>query len=1032
MIAWFARNNVAANLLMLTLLFAGLMSLKFRIPLEVFPTVAPNIININVVLRGSTPEQIEQSVVLRIEEALQDLEGIKQLRSASREGVATVSVEVEDRYQPRDLLADVKSRVDAINTFPVEAERPLVNLVQRKREVISIAISGSQTETEIRQVAEKVRNDLLAIEDITQVELDAVRPYEISIEISESSLRQYNLTLQQVANELSKSSLDISGGSIKSSGGEILLRSKGQAYSGEEFANIVVLTQKDGSVLHLRDIAKVNDGFEEEPLRTRFNGNMAAFVDVYRVGDQSAIEVADKVKDYIEIRQQNLPLGLSIGYWRDRSVIVVNRLKTLTYNAIQGGILVLLLLTLFLRPSIAIWVFIGVPISFMGAFVLMPFFNVTLNIFSLFAFILVLGVVVDDAIVTGENIYTHLQRASSGLEAAISGTREVAVPVTFGILTTIVAFLPMAFIEGRRGAIFAQIPVVIIPILIFSLIESKFVLPAHLKYLSRKTPENEGRISIFQRNFANGFENLIITYYQPFLAWNIRNRYVTLTFLWGVFAITLVLILTGWTKYIFFPRVQSEVATVSLTMPAGTPFEITDRHIQKITNAAFKLKQKHLDAETGEPVIKDILSSSGSAGGVGASSNVGRVMFEITPPEKRTNPITSSNLVKEWRKMIGVIPGAESLTFRAEIGRVGDPIDLQFSSSDFKQLQQVAEKVKTELAQYSDIFDISDSLSDGKNELRIELNKKADSLGLTRIDVVSQIRAAFFGFEVQRIQRQRDDIRVMVRYPESERKSLDNLLQMLILMPDGNKIPLRQIAHLSPDTSPTVINRIDHRRTLNVTADVNKQSVNMLLLQQKINSFIDKLLIQHPGVKYSLEGEAREQRESFGSLIWGSVFVFFAIYSLLAIPFKSYTQPIIVISIIPFGLVGAIAGHWIMGMDLTIFSILGMLALVGVVVNDSLVLVDFVNGRRRLGEKTKTAILTAGASRFRPIILTSLTTFIGLIPLLFEQSTQAQFLIPMAVSLGFGIIFATVITLIMVPLNYMVLEDVKGLIRRLF
>ncbi len=1031
MIAWFARNNVAANLLMLTLLFVGLMSLKFRIPLEVFPTVTPNVINATVLLRGSTPEQVEESIVVRIEEALQDLEGIKQLTSVSREGSGTVSIEVEDGYQPRDLLADVKSRVDAINSFPVEAERPIVNLLQRKREVISIAVYGSQSEQEIRQIAENVRNDLLAMEDVTQVELDAVRPYEIAIEFSESTLRQYELTLQQVADALSRSSVDVSGGSIKASGGEILLRSKGQAYRGDEFAEIVVLTQQDGTIIRVGDIANVNDGFEEEPLRTRFNGKMAAFVDIYRVGDQSAIEVAEKVKNYIIERQQNLPKGLSIGYWRDRSVIVINRLNTLTYNALQGGILVLALLTLFLRPSIAFWVFIGVPISFMGAFVLMPFFGVSLNIFSLFAFILVLGVVVDDAIVTGENIYTHLQRSKSGLEAAIQGTREVAVPVTFGILTTIVAFLPMAFIEGRRGALFAQIPVVIIPILIFSLIESKFVLPAHLKHLSHNKNKSEGRFSKFQRNFADGFEALIKSWYRPFLAWNIKNRYATLAFLWGFFLLTVVLITTGWTKFIFFPRVQSEVARVTLTMPAGTPFEVTDRYIQKIADSAFILKNKYKDPETGETVIQDILATTGSAGGVGASSDVGRVMFEIIAPEKRTSTITNSQLVKQWRKMIGVIPGAESITFRAEIGRVGDPIDLQFSSSDFTQLAEVAEKVKIELASYSDVFDISDSLSDGKNELRIELNKKAQALGLNRADVVSQVRAAFFGFEVQRVQRGRDDIRVMVRYPEKERKALDNLLQMQIVTSDGKRIPLTQIAELIPDKSPTLIRRIDHRRTLNVTADVNKKTANMLLLEEKITAFIDQLLLQYPGVQYSLEGEAREQSESFGSLFWGGIFVLFAIYSLLAIPFKSYSQPIIVISIIPFGLIGAIAGHWIMGMDLTIFSILGMLALVGVVVNDSLVLVDFVNGRRKQGERIKEAILLAGSSRFRPIILTSLTTFIGLVPLLFEQSTQAQFLIPMAVSLGFGIIFATVITLIMVPLNYLVLEDIKQFFSRL-
>ncbi len=1029
MIAWFAKNSVAANLLMFSMLFLGLMSLNSRIPLEVFPSLDPSIVNVSVTLRSATPAQVEESVVVRIEEAVQDLEGIKQITSASREGSGTVTIEIEDGYSPRDLLADIKSRVDAINTFPVEAERPVVSLVQRKVDVISVVISGSQSEKEIRLMAERVRDDLLAINGITQVELDSVRPYEIALELSESVLREYHITLQQVADAINKNSLDISGGSIKTTGGEILLISKGQAYQGAAYGDIVILTRSDGSTVRIRDIATVKDGFTEDPLSTEFNGKMAALVDVKRVGRQSAIEVAQKVRTYLHNHQQNLPQGMKLGYWRDMSVIVINRLDTLFNNAIQGGILVLALLALFLRPSIAIWVFMGIPISFMGAFLVMPYFEVSLNAFSLFAFILVLGVVVDDAIVTGENIYSHLRTSETGLHAVIAGTKEVSIPVTFGVLTTVVAFLPMAFVEGRRGALFAQIPVVIIPILIFSLIESKFVLPSHLKHLKiRKNEQLNGWFSRFQQSFADGFETMVKNKYQPFLEWNLKHRFMTLAILWGTLLLTLVLIVSGWTRFVYFPRVQSEVARATLTMPSGTPFELTDSYIKKITQAAFQLKNKYRNKNAQEGhdgVIMDILSISGSAGGVSSASNQGRVMMEITPPEKRSLKITSADLVKEWRKMIGTLPGVESLTFRAEIGRGGDPIDIQFSGVNFDELTEITDKVKQELARFPEIFDISDSLSEGKQELEIELNQRAKALGLKRADVLRQIRAAFFGIEVQRIQRGRDDIRVMVRFPEEERKSLDRLLEMLIMTNEGNQVPLRKMIHLHHNISPTVIRRVDQRRTVDVTADIDKKTANMLLIQKKLNHYIKDLLSQYPRIKYRFEGESREQRESFASLEWGLVFVLFMIYSLLAIPFKSYSQPFIVLSIIPFGLMGAIFGHWIMGMDLTIFSILGMLALVGVVVNDSLVLVDFVNIHRRQGHPVRQAILEAGRARFRPILLTSLTTFIGLMPLLFEKSTQAQFLKPMAISLGFGILFATVITLIMVPINYLLLDDFK-------
>lgn len=1019
MIAWFTRNHVAANLLLVTIVIAGLFSLFNRIPLEVFPSFDPQRIFISVSLRGSTPEDVERGITIRIEEAVQDLEGIERIRSRSSEGLGSVTIEVEDGYDPRDMLADVKSRVDAINTFPVNAEKPNISLAQFKRDVITVTVGSDYGEKEVREFAERVRDDLLRLPDVTQLELDGVRNYEIAIELSQDRLRQYDLTLGQVSRAIANSSLDISAGNLKSAGGDILLRSKGQAYHKDEFDRIVIKTNSDGSIVRLEDIAKVTDGFEEYPIRTRFNGKQAAFIEIYRIGQQSAIEVADAVKNYIDQQQQSLPRGYSLSYWDDDSQIVKNRLATLTSSAIQGSFLVLILLTLFLRPSIAFWVFIGVPVSFMGALIIMPIFGVTLNIMSLFGFILVLGIVVDDAIVTGENVYRHMKTESSAEAAAIKGTQEVATPVTFGILTTVVAFLPLAFIDGNRGAFFAQLPVVIIPVLLFSLIESKFVLPAHLKYVKLRSDKAPNRFERFQQGFADGFERAVIKYYQPVLQRALNNKGTTISVFIGAFILVVALLMSGWTKFVFFPRIPSETVRMNLTMPTGTPFEVTDKFVQKIADAAAQLQQKHVEQD-GSPIITNILSFTGGRGG---ATHLGRIRFEILPPEQRESEVTSQQLLREWRKAIGTVPGAESLTFRAEIGRSSDPVDIQLSANNMQMLQQVAEQVKQRLATYPEIFDIADSMSDGKQELQIELTEQGKALGLSRNDLTTQVRQAYFGAQVQRIQRGRDDVRVMVRLPEAERSAISILEHVLIATPNGGEVPLAHVANLIPGKSPSAINRIDRYRILSVTADVDKSSANMTVINADLAAYLQELVAQYPGVTYKLEGEAREQRESFGSLAWALLFVFFAIYCLLAIPFKSYWQPIVVMSVIPFGVLGAVLGHWIMATNLTILSLLGMLALIGVVVNDSLVLVDYINKKRAQGLALFEAVSTAGAARFRPVMLTSLTTFIGLMPLLFEKSTQAQFLIPMAISLGFGILFATFITLILVPVNYMLLEQ---------
>ena len=1026
MIEWFTKNHVAANLLMLAIIIFGVFSLKTRIPLEVFPSFESNVITTSVSLTGATALEVEQSVTLLIEQQVSDLEGISSITSYSSEGRSVVNMEVDDAYDKRDLLADIKSSIDTISDFPEDANSPVTQLKKRTREVINVSVAGDVSEAKIHRLGERVRDDLLQLPGVTQVELDRVRDYQLNIEIKQQQLHRYDLTLADIAKAIDNSSVNTSAGNLRTRAGDILISTNGKAFDTTQFNNIVVKTHANGSTIRLWQIADIENGFEETPLKARFNGKNAALIEVYRVGDQSALDVADKVKAYIEKSRETLPANITISHWNDRSKVLKSRLNTLIDNAIQGGVLVLVMLSLFLRPSVAFFVFLGIPISFMGAFIVMPFLGLSLNIISLFGFILVLGIVVDDAIVTGENIYRHMQRAESGIDAAIFGTKEVAVAVTFGVLTTVVAFLPVAFIDGVRGAIFAQIPAVVIPVLLFSLIESKFILPAHLKFMRlRQGKQKQGAFSRFQQTFADGFERLILKRYQPFLIQALRYRYSVLISFICLFMLLVVFVSSGWMRFTFFPRVPSEVARVTLTMPSGTPFDITDAHVKRMVDAAMQLQEKYRNSDTGESVILDIFSTTGSGGG---ASNKGRVSFETIAPDARTSQdsdVAMNQLVAQWRRMIGPINGATSLTYRAEIGRGGDPVSVQMSGESTEQLQLAAADIRLQLKQYPGVFDISDNLSDGKDELQLELTPQGQLLGVTRFSLITQVRQAMQGIEVQNFQRGREEVPVVVRLPLHERNSIADLNNLEINVGES-RIPLSQLARINIIAGPSTLYRTDFLRTASVTADLDKTQVNSTSLNADLRVFLDELKhTKYPKLDFSMRGEAEEQRDSFGSLQWGLVFVFFAIYALLAIPFQSFFQPLIVMSVIPFGAIGAIFGHWLMGMDLTIMSVLGLLALIGVVVNDSLVLVSFVNQQVAEGSTVRAAVLSAGVARFRPVILTSITTFAGLLPLLFEQATQAQFLIPMAVSLSFGIIFATAITLVLIPVNYLIIEDIK-------
>ncbi len=1029
-IGWFAHNEVAANLLMLFIITAGIWALYQRIILEVFPQFERDQINIAAAYRGASPAEVEQAILLRIEDAIAGVDGIAAIRSSAFEDAGVVMVETEPGQAHR-LLEEIKGEVDAITTFPEDAERPTYAVQKFRRQVISVVVSGELNEQELHRLGDRVLNEIIALPDVNLAERVGVRPLEIQIEIKEEVLARHGLTLGQLAETIRSHSIDLPAGTINSARSEIAIRTQGQRYRGSEFATIPVRSFPDGSRLLLGDIATIHDGFEETPIFSEFNGRPAVIIDVYRTGLQNVLEVSQAVRDYVEQSRHTLPQGIELGHWRDRARIVKLRLNTLVNSAWQGGLLVFLCLALFLRLSVAFWVCIGIPISFLGTLALLPEIGVTLNIISLFAFILVLGIVVDDAIITGENIYAHLQRAESSIEAAVQGAREVAVPVTFGLLTTLAAFLPLFFIEGRRGGLFAQIPMVIVPVLIFSWIESKLILPAHLRHIRLRHQHTPGPLTRLQHHIADGLEEGIRRLYQPLLELALRQRYLTVAIFIAITLLIISYVASGRYGFSFFPRVATETARATLVMQPGTPATVTESHIRKMAAEARKLQQQHTDPSSGESVIRNILISVGWKAGnshnrdAAGKSEVGQVSLELAPPEERSLTITTSELVKAWRQAIGTIAGAEELNYRAEIGRGGDPIDIQLTGDHFPTLGIVAARVRQRLAEYPGLFDIQDNFERGKQEVRLTLKTEGEELGITPQQLGRQVRQAFFGAEVQRIQQGRDDLRVVVRYPQEERSSLQTLESMHLRTADGVEIPIGNIAEFTHGRGFAEITRVEGKRAINVTADLEKKKVDTNQIRRDLEPFLQQLQREYPGIQSSFEGELREQDRSFNSLFYGTLLALSAIYALLAIPLQSWSQPLLIMLVIPFSIVGALIGHMIMGLNLSIVSIMGMLALGGVVVNDSLILVEWIHRKVTAGTELMTAVREAGVARFRPILLTSLTTFFGLTPLMLEKSTQAQFLIPMAVSLGFGILYATLISLLLIPAGYLILEDLR-------
>ena len=1036
MIEWFARNPVAANLLMLFIMVAGLIGM-FNVRGETFPEIELDMVSIQVPYLGAAPEEVEEGVCIRIEEAIQGIDGIEQITSTANEGSGTVMVEVALGSDTRRVLDDIKTNVDAIETFPEETEKPIITELLARFRVVDIAVSGQTDEFTLKSVAERVRDDLAAQPGISQVEFASARPYEISIEVSEDTLRRHGLSFDDVSNAVRRSSLDMPGGSVRSESGEILLRTIGQAYRGAEFERLVVMARPDGTRLHLGDVATVVDGFAETDQFGRFDGEPTILVSIFRTGEQSDMEIARAVDDYMARAQAGMPEGITLTVWMNQAEVLIDRLSLMLRNGAMGFALVFVMLALFLELRLAFWVSLGIPISFLGMIMLMPSLDVTANVVSTFAFIMVLGIVVDDAIIIGENIHRHQQRNPNRLEAAISGAQEISTPVTFAVLTTVAAFSPLLFVPGMMGKMMIFIPMVVIPCLLFSLVECLNILPAHLAH------RKEGRHGLwhwFQSHFADGLEKFVARVYRPLLGFGLRWRYLSLAVGVSTLIVTGGMVAAGWVQFHFFPSPEASVISATLTMPLGSPPASTSAAIQRLEDGAALLEQEVLD-ESGIDVITHVYAAVGDQpmGGEGpgplralgsaSSGHLGQVMLELAPPDGR--PMRAEELANRWRDLTGAIPEATELTYIASEANAGSDVDVMLVGPDVDRMQAAADRLKQQLRGYTGVYDITDSFMAGKEEIKLGITPAAESLGLTLQDLGRQVRQAFYGEETQRIQRGRDDIRVMVRYPADKRRSLGDLEGMRIRTPDGGEVPFSHVAVVDPGRGFASIKRVDRNRAINVMASIDESTTSTGAVNGDLAAnVLPQLIADYPGVRYAFEGVEAEQRDAVGGLQIGFTLAMFGIFALLAIPLKSYIQPLIIMSAIPFGFVGAIWGHIFMGENISMMSTMGIVALSGVVVNDSLVLVDFVNRHRRTGASLLEAVQEAGATRFRPILLTSLTTFAGLAPLLFEQSTQADFLKPMAISLAFGVIFATFITLVLVPTSYMILEDIKWVLRR--
>ena len=1017
-IAWMAGRSVTANLLMLVLLIGGLI-MGNNMRKDVFPDFELDLVTISLTYPGASPEEVERGTILAVEEAIQDLEGIKEITATAREGSGTVTIEIIEGENVSQIAQEIKNAVDRITSFPEDVEDPQITVPTRKRYVVSLALYGDQSEWVLREVAENIRDQLLMDPEISQVELQGVRDYEISIEIPQETLRAYGLTLDEVARTIGRQAIEVPGGAIKTEGGDVLVRVSERRDFGREFGRIPVISSADGTEVLLEDIAVIRDDFAETDQFATFNGKPAIMLEVYRIGDQSPVAVADAVHRKIETINTNLPEGLNLVPQNDRSEIYRQRLNLMVTNGYFGLALVFILLAIFLETRLAFWVSLGIPISFLGALLLLPLIGVTFNMVSMFAFIVTLGIVVDDAIVVGENVYYNRQQGMGWLDAAITGAREISMPVIFSVLTNMVTFMPIFFVPGFMGKVFREIPLVVVTVFFISLIESLFILPAHLGHRKNvKEKDGKGLLGMLhhlQQRFSFFFVRMVHSRYGPFLALVLRWRYVSFSIGLLILMIAFGYVKSGRMGFELFPKIESDYAAVTAILPFGTSVNRTTEVEKLLVKKGKEVVEKNGGAELTEGIYARV------------NNNEAEVRIYLTPPDRR--PVSTARVTQLWREATGEIAGLESIKFESDAGGPGRgaAISVELSHRDIKVLEAASSELADALGYFPNTIDIDDGFSPGKQQIDFKVLPEGQSLGLQAADIARQVRQAYYGAEVLRQQRGRNEVKIMVRLPKEQRISEYHLEEMILRTPDGGEVPLQEVVALERGRADTSIERRNGRRVVTVSTDVAPRSQAGQVMEAMVSDILPQLQSHYAGLSYSFEGRQADRKESVQALLRGLMIALIIIYAMLAIPLNSYIQPLIIMLAIPFGLVGAVIGHLIMGYSLSVLSLFGIVALSGVVVNDSLVLIDFANRRRKLGIIAREAVHDAAVHRFRPIMLTTVTTFGGLTPMIFETSRQARFLIPMAISLGYGIVFATVITLVIVPSVYLIIDDLRKL-----
>ncbi|WP_288130098.1 efflux RND transporter permease subunit [Microbulbifer sp.] len=1015
-IAWMANNHVTANLLMLVLILGGLV-FSFTIKKEVFPEFSLDMVSVSISYPGASPEEVERGVLVAAEQAVQGLVGIKELRGSAGEGSASLTLELEEDADPNQVYQNVQAAIDRITTFPSDIERPRVSLTERKRDVLDLVVHGNVDDRTLRQYVMHVHDQLEAHPDITQLEAYGVRDYEVAIEVHRDDLRRYNLSLPEVAQLVSNAAVDVPAGGVKSEAGEILVRVTERRDWARQFGDITVARSPGGGTVRLKDIATIRDALVDEPRNMVFNGEPAAGIDVYRIGDQTPMSVSDATHEVLDELKQTLPPGIQVSVRDDDSEIFKERLSLLLKNGFLGLLLVFVVLGAFLELRLAFWVTLGIPTSFLGALLFLPAMDISINMVSMFAFIIALGIVVDDAIIAGENIHEWRQKGYSNLEAAVAGARQVSVPLTFAILTNIVAFLPLMELPGFMGKIFGIIPFVVASVFVISWIEALYILPGHLAHSKRGYKSRTARrFAARQKMLARSLDRFVEKRFKPALDACVKHRYITIAVSVAILIFMSAYAGSGRMGFTLMPKVERDSGRVEVVFPPGTAEADLNRARQQIMGAADRILEE--------------VGRDGFFIGMRGLVRDDQVQVDVylTPGDQRE--VSTGDFVRRWRQEVGPVPGALSSSFASDRGGpgAGPALTVELRHTDTDLLEEAAAQLATALREFPAVGDIDSGVSLGKRQLDLTLTDTAKSLGLNAEDIGRQLRASLYGAEAMRQQRGRDQVKVMVRLPESERVTLDDVNNIMIQAADGIWLPLPDLVEVDQGRAYATINRRAGRRVTTVTAEVVPADQAALVINELNQSVMPRLQAQYPGLSISYEGRQRDEREGLASLGLTFTLTLAALYFLLAIPLKSYIQPLTVMVAIPFGVIGALLGHLIMGYGLSMVSLLGMVALAGVVINDTLVMIEYGNRLREEGTPITEAIKAAAARRFRPIILTTVTTFCGLMPMIFETSVQAKFMIPMAVSLGYGILAATTISLLLVPCLYLMFsKDIPAL-----